>query len=210
MERVQGEIHRMKDNFEIRGFFYQRENLNCRKYLDIKRKGNFRENPDLVIVMMNPGNSKPLNGMYMGQKESEAHPDRTQMQIMHVMNNCDLSYCRILNLTDIQETKSSNLYKILSKRNTKKMAHSIFDLRRQAEFDELYPGGTPTVFAWGVHDALTELAQMALDRIGKEKICGLQKDGTEAAYYHPLPPSHFKQQKWINQITEQLKNSQQF
>ena len=159
---------------------------------------------------MNPGNSEPLDGMYMGKKESEAHPDRTQMQIMHVMDNCDLSYCRILNLTDIQETKSNNLYKILSRRNTKKMAHSIFDLRRQAEFDELYPRDTRTVLAWGVHDALTELAQMALDRIGKEKICGLQKDGMETAYYHPLPPSHYKQRKWVNQITEQLNNSQQF
>ncbi len=200
----------MKDNFEISGFFYQLENMNCRRYLDIQRKGNFRENPDLVIVMMNPGNSKPLDGMYTAKKESAAHPDRTQMQIMHVMDKCDLSYCRILNLTDIQETKSSNLYKILSKRNTKKMAHSIFDPRRQAEFDMLYPRDTRTVLAWGVHDALTELAQMALDRIGKEKIYGLQKDGTETAYYHPLPPSYYKQQKWVDQITEQLNNSQQF
>ena len=200
----------MKDNFEIRGFFYRLEDLNCRRDLDIKRKDTFREIPDLVIVMMNPGNSKPLDGMYKGQKESEAHPDRTQMQIMQLMDNCDLSYCRILNLTDIQETKSSNLYKILSKQKTKKMAHSIFDPRRRADFDELYPKGMRTVFAWGVNDALTELAERALDLIGTENTFGMQKHDTETAYYHPLPPSHYKQQKWVNQITEQLNNSQQF
>jgi hypothetical protein len=200
----------MKDIFEIRGFFYRLEGLNCRSYLNITRRGTSQVDPDLLVVMMNPGNSKPLDGMYKGEKESVARPDRTIMQIMRLMDKCELSYCRILNLTDIQETRSDDLYEILSQRKTKKMTHSIFDPRRQEDFDKLYPKDTRTVLAWGVHDALTEWAQMALDRIGKKKIYGLQKDGTEAAYYHPLPPSHFKQQKWINQITEQLKNSQQF
>ena len=90
------------------------------------------------------------------------------------------------------------------------MAHSIFDPRRRADFDELYPKGMRTVFAWGVHDALTELAELAVDRVGKENTYGMQKHDTETAYYHPLPPSYHKQQKWVNQITEQLINSQQF
>ncbi|MGA9269161.1 MAG: hypothetical protein WBV45_00965 [Lutimonas sp.] len=197
----------MKDDFEIRGYFYRLEDINCRKYLDIKRKDTFLENPDLLVVMMNPGNSKPLDGMYTGKEESEACPDRTQMQIMHLMKNCDLSYCRILNLTDIQESKSSILYKILSKRKIKKMAHSIFDPRRQAEFNELYPKGTRTIFAWGVHEALTELAQVALDRVGEENTFGLKKGNLDTAYYHPLPPNYFKQQNWINQISKQLNNS---
>jgi len=200
----------MKDIFEIRGFFYRLEGLNCRSYLNITRRGASQVDPDLLVVMMNPGNSKPLDGMYKGEKESVARPDRTIMQIMRLMDKCELSYCRILNLTDIQETRSNDLYEILSQGKTKKMTHSIFDPRRQAEFDELYPRDTRTVLAWGVHEALTELAQMALDRIGKENTLGLQKDEMETAYYHPLPPSYYKQKTWVNQITKQIKNRQQF
>ncbi len=200
----------MQGDFVISGCFYDLEGLKCRKFLDIKRKGSTLKNPDLLVVMMNPGNSKPTDGEYLGDKVTQARPDRTQMQIMRLMDNCKLSYCRILNLTDIQEPHSLALYAILSKGKTKKMAHSIFDLRRQVEFDELYPKGTPTVFAWGVHDALTELAQLALDRLGKENNFGLQKQDRETAYYHPLPPNYHKQQQWIEQITQQLKTIQQF
>ena len=194
----------MQEAFEIRGCFYELDGLKCRKFLNIKRRHSYLESPDIVVVMMNPGNSRPLDGLYGGNKESEALPDRTQMQIMRLMNNCELSYCRILNLTDIQETQSSVLYKILLKRKTKKMAHSIFDVRRQDEFNELYPKGARAVFAWGVDGALTELAQQALDRIGTQNALGLQKGDIQTAYYHPLPPSYYKQQAWIDRMTEQI------
>ena len=200
----------MKEEFGIRGCFYELAGLNCRKFLDIKRRRSSIKKPDLLAVMMNPGNSKPVDGRYEDDRVTEAKPDRTQMQIMRVMNNTGLDYCRIINLTDIQETKSKTLFEILEKPKTKRIAHSIFDPKRQEEFNNLYPKNRLTLLAWGVHDALTELAQMALDRIGKEKIYGLQKGGTETAYYHPLPPSYYKQQQWVHQISEQLKNQKQF
>ena len=199
----------MKEQFHIRGCFYQLAEFNCRKYLDIKRKGTRLETPDLLVVMMNPGNSRPIDGIYGNGLETEASSDRTQHQIMRVMNNCDLDYCRIINLTDIQETKSSELYKVLDNPKTKKIAHSIFDPRRQAEFDVLFPKNTLTILAWGVHEALTGLARQAIEKIGNENAVGLKKNNSELAYYHPLPPSYYKQQEWVSRMTDLLKKRNQ-
>ncbi len=199
----------MKDDFEITGCFYQIAGFNCRKYLDIRRKGTCLENPDLLAVMMNPGSSRPVGGIYGKGHATEASSDRTQEQIMRVMNNCDLDYGRIINLSDIQQTKSSELHKILRRPKMKKVAHSIFDPRRQAEFDALFPDNTVTILAWGVHDALISLTRMAIEKIGNENAVGLKKNNSELGYYHPLPPSYYKQQEWVSQMTELLKKSNQ-
>ena len=200
----------MKEEFEIRGCFYELEGLHCRKFLDIKRRGTSLEKPDLLVVMMNPGNSKPVDGRYDDGRVTEAKPDRTQMQIMRFMNNSGFDYCRIINLTDIQETKSKALIEILEKPKTKRIAHSIFDAKRQEEFKDLYPKNRLTLLAWGVNEALNELAQQAMKKLGNDNILGLKKENSKLAYYHPLPPSYYKQQQWVHQISEQLKNQKQF
>ena len=199
----------MQENFQIRGCFYRLEGTPCRKYLDIQRKGKYLATPDLVVVMMNPGSSKPLNGRYELNRATAAKPDRTQIQIMRVMDNCGFDFCRIFNLTDIQETKSKTLMEILSKPRTKNLPHSIFDPRRRDDFDDLFPQNTMTLLAWGVHDALNDLAQQAIKKVGTKKIVGLTKANNDLAYYHPLPPSFYKQQQWVSKISKQLKNQKQ-
>lgn len=199
----------MQENFQIRGCFYRLDGTHCRKYLDIKRKGKHLANPDLLVVMMNPGNSKPVNGRYEFNRLTDAKSDRTQMQIMRLMNNCGFDFCRILNLTDIQETKSKALIEILSKPKTKQLPHSIFDPRRKADFDDLYPKNAMTLLAWGVHDALNDLAQKAIEKVDNNNIVGLKKENSDLAYYHPLPPSYYKQQQWVRKISMQLKNQKQ-
>ena len=84
------------------------------------------------------------------------------------------------------------------------MAHSIFDPRRREELDALVPDNATTVFAWGVAEELTELAQQAVKRFAGQIVHGLQKDPGKTAYYHPLPPSYYKQKEWLNLMTEQL------
>jgi len=201
---------RMEEEFEIRGCFYELAGLNCRKFLDIKRRRCSLKKPDLLAVMMNPGNSKPVDGRYEDHRVTEARPDRTQMQIMRFMNVSGFDYCRIINLTDIQETKSKALFEILEKPKTKRIAHSIFDPKRQEEFNDLYPKNSLTLLAWGVHESLNELAQQAMKKLGNDNILGLKKENSELAYYHPLPPSYHKQQEWLSKISEQLKNQKQF
>lgn len=200
----------MKEEFDIRGCFYELAGLKCRKFLDIKRRRSSLKEPDLVAVMMNPGNSKPVDGRYEDHRVTQAKPDRTQMQIMRFMNNSGFDYCRIINLTDIQETRSKTLFEILEKPKTKRITHSIFDPKRQEEFNELCPKSRLTLLAWGVDDALSELAQQAMKKLGNDNILGLKKENGKLAYYHPLPPSYHKQQQWVHQISEQLKNRKQF
>lgn len=166
-------------------------------------------NPDLLVVMMNPGSSKPVDGRYEDNQVSEAKPDRTQMQIIRVMNNCGFDYCRILNLTDIQEAKSNALIEILSNPETKELPHSIFDPRRKADFDNLYPKNALTLLAWGVHHELGNLASRAIEKVGNENTVGLKKEKNDLAYYHPLPPSYYRQQQWVHDISEQMENQKQ-
>ena len=66
-----------------------------------------------------------------------------------------------------------------------------------------------TLLAWGVHDALNDLARQALEKVGIKNTVGLKKEKSDLAYYHPLPPSYCKQQEWVSKISEQLKNQKQ-
>jgi len=196
----------MRENFEIKGLFYQIDNLKCRKYLNIKKKETELQIPDLMIVMMNPGNSKPINGLDDYNKETEAIPDNTQDQIMKVMTNCGFEYARILNLSDARETSSEKFYKKILEFKSKKIEHSIFSNNRKDDLEKYLVKNIKTIFAWGVNNALTELAKNAIGKIEAETIYGSKKENTEFAYYHPLPQYNPEEQKkWVEKITKQIK-----
>ena len=154
-----------------------------------------------MVVMMNPGCSKPIDGFEDNIIESEAIPDRTQDQIMKVMLACNYEYARVLNLSDIREPKSNLLFPKLLEMDSKGIAHSIFDVRRRADFDSLFIKNVPVIFAWGVSPKLQDLAENAITVIDTDNPIGLVKDGLEWAYYHPLPQNFSKQQEWVKQIT---------
>ncbi|MBT0609233.1 hypothetical protein [Aequorivita echinoideorum] len=197
----------MRENFDVTGYFYKINKLKCRKYLNIKRKGFQIQMPDLMVVMMNPGKSKPVNGIDDGKKEVETIPDRTQDQIMRVMENCGFQYSRILNLSDIRITPSGAFYNLLPTLEKEQIPHSIFSSHREKDFRELFVKNIPTIFAWGVDKNLTELAKIATDNIGIENPIGLRKIGQEYAFYHPLPRNNNDQIKWVARITERIKTA---
>jgi len=197
----------MKENFDITGYFYQIENLKCRKYLNIRKKNSEIQVPDLMVVMMNPGKSKPINGIDDGKQETQTIPDQTQDQIMRVMESCGFEYSRILNLSDVRITPSGAFYKMLPDLRKNEIAHSIFDKKRDKDFKELFVDNIPTIFAWGVGDDLKELAKTAIDRIGIDKPIGLKKMDKNYAFYHPLPRNYNDQIKWVDGITERIKTA---
>jgi hypothetical protein len=80
----------MREKFKITGLFYKVKGFKFRKYLNIKKTYSERKKPDLMVVMMNPGSSRPLDGNENINIEVEAIPDNTQDQIMRVMENSDL------------------------------------------------------------------------------------------------------------------------
>lgn len=123
----------MGTKFEITGLFYEASGYKLRKYLDIKREESSQNEPDLMVVMMNPGSSFPLDGIDNNSVPSEAEPDTTQQQIMKVMDAASFDYARILNLSDLRTPDSNELYRFLKSEESNTVAHSIFYAVRKAE-----------------------------------------------------------------------------
>ena len=195
----------MKNQFTITGYYYQIKKYKFRKYLEIKRNNTAVQIPDLMVVMMNPGSSKPINNDDDGRTETEAIHDNTQTQIMKIMQVGKFNYARILNLSDIREPKSKLLYKKLEEMDADCISHSIFDPKRKNEFDNLWIKNTAVIFGWGVNYRLRRLAQKAIELCNTLKPLGLQKPNYSWAYYHPLPPNANIQKDWVKKVSKQLK-----
>lgn len=194
----------MKNQFKITGFYYEEQGFKFRKYLDIKKVKSGCKNPDLMIIMMNPGSSKPLDGIENNTKESLAIPDNTQNQIMKVMLNRNLQYARVLNLSDLREAKSGIFYNKIIELENKGIAHSIFDENRQDDFNQLWVNNVPVIFGWGVSVNLKPLALKAIAACKASNPYGILKATTNWAFYHPLPPVHKKQLEWVESVSKQL------
>ncbi|WP_445749374.1 DUF1643 domain-containing protein [Polaribacter sp.] len=200
----------LREHFGVTGFFYQEGENNFRKFLDIKKKSSTRKSPDLMVIMMNPGSSHPVAvkknekiPIHLLDKLVPTYPDNTQDQIMKVMIKCNFEYARILNLSDLCDSKSSSFYKKMNELNTDQINHSIFQAEREYDFKDLFESNAKLIVAWGVHKALKDLAISALSKIGENKI-GLRKENIDWAFYHPLPRINQKQLDWINEIEKQI------
>jgi hypothetical protein len=197
----------MAHKFEISGHFYELSGLKCRRYLNIKRVGSNLSQPDIMVVMMNPGSSYPLDGIDNNNAPREAHPDPTQDQIMEVMNNTGFNFARVLNLSDARQPSSNEFYKFLNSSSAHSIPHSIFHQSRHEDFSTLFRQGVPVIYGWGVNSALEELARMAINRISESKPIGIRKNGFVWAFYHPLPRIHTKQVEWVNTVSSLLSNA---
>ncbi len=191
-------------SYHSSGCFYNVQGYPFRSYLNIRKKGTHKRFPDLMVVLMNPGSSKPLDQAFIPRTEVQAKPDQTQYQIIRVMERCNKQYARILNLSDLLEPKSLVLHETLAKLKKKKIVHSIFHPSRSEEFTKLFQKTAPVILGWGVHKNLEPLAKQALEIIPTDKRVGLLKESTDWGYYHPLPPSVFKQRVWVNEVSEQI------
>lgn len=164
---------------------------------------------------MNPGSSKPKNidekvNFDFLNKFVVAHPDPTQFQIMKIMDNCNLNYAKIINLSDVRNGSSNEFYKLLNN-ELQNFNHSIF----QDENDDILNGylnfEANFILGWGVNKKLNILAKTALDKIEKyktknSKIFGIKHPRNQFGYYHPLPRTPKQQQDWVENITFQIKN----
>ena len=193
----------MGTKFEITGLFYEASGYKLRKFLDIKREGSSLSEPDLMVVMMNPGSSFPLDGIDNNSVPSEAEPDTTQHQIMKVMDAGSFDYARILNLSDLRTPDSNELYRFLKSEESNSVAHSIFNTERQEELNQLFAKGVPVIYGWGVNSALVPLAKQAIETLCVAAPLGMLKPNTEYSFYHPLPRVYAKQLEWVQHVTSQ-------
>lgn len=193
----------MRKLFTITGLFYEIGEYRFRKFLHLRKKGTDQKLPDLNVVMMNPGSSRPLDGNAGSGVETETMPDNTQYQIMRVMLNCGLTHARIFNLSDLRESRSSVFYLKAAELESRGVPHSIFMPERRDDFQLLFDREIPVIFAWGVSEKLKHLAELAIERIGRPGI-GVRKHGVPHAYYHPLPQNAHKQKDWVETISGML------
>lgn len=194
----------MRNKFDITGYFYEIANHKCRKYLDIKCKSSAINSPDLMVVMMNPGSSYPLDGINNNSKPSKAMPDNTQNQVMKVMVNSSFQYARVLNLSDLRTPNSRELYRFIKSSESRSFPHSIFSPERCKELKDIFAKDVPVIYGWGVNPALTELAKLAIETINHSKPTGLKKINKKYAYYHPLPRIYKNQIKWVQEVSKML------
>lgn len=171
-----------------------------------------QRSPDLLVVMMNPGASRPLSAPALwddanAQGFVATQPDRTQHQIMRLLLQARAyglpwQHARVLNLSDLRTPKSAILIEKI-KTYSSDDSHSIFSSARAAQSQALLADTrVPVLCAWGLHPALLPLADAALRAVAGHPLLGISDDARR--YRHPLPQRHDLQLQWLAQLVAQL------
>jgi len=166
--------------------------------------------PDLLVIMMNPGASRPLEALWDGDSPAglvPAQPDRTQYQIMRLMRAAQAAglpwrHARVFNLSDLRTPKSAEMLAKLDLYGAQDR-HSLFSLGRQAECARWFAHhATPVLCGWGLNPGLSDLATRALRAAAGHPLLGLSDDGLR--FRHPLPQTQSLQHQWLLAMVDQI------
>lgn len=206
----------------------------CRSVLNIYDRDHYHNDfrnksseADCVVVMMNPGGSKPLYlespSKILASNINEVAnlnfvdviPDKTQYQIMRIMEHYDWKMVKVINLSDIRESISKEFikkHKYIRSFDSETL-HSIFSAKRKDELDKIFAEGTSgysLLIAWGVTTGNHKLIQKAHESeyIKDNAIWGfehprneLRVDKKKVYFYHPLPQGgETVQKQWLREI----------
>jgi len=223
----------LKKHFEVFGHFYSvdlksGDKIDCRSVLEIvtrQRKPSFiglllDDSPDAIFIMMNPGSSRPLVEVnnfisedLINQLEVSlvpTKPDTTQYQVMRVMHHCGWNHVRVLNISDMRDSKSASFverYNDIENR-TGFSAHSLFTDSRSVELKRKLNKKleAPIVCAWGVSSDLDPLIERCLSKVaGKFELTGLMKPSTENKFFHPLPTLQKDKELWVTNLVTNIR-----
>lgn len=215
----------LKQKYSVSGHFYsldvnQTDPLMCRSVLEISSRSPISVEADAVFVMMNPGASRPVKGTNqvvrvdrmsaMAVQLVPAVPDPTQYQIMRIMHGLGWDLVRVINLSDLCNSKSGSFIQRYAQVEAASGGafHSIFSATRAAELRRTLArrNGGPVVRAWGVSNGLDTLIERAAAALASEdRVTGLEAQGRPGKYFHPLPPVQRRQMEWVQQLVEQLR-----
>jgi len=163
---------------------------------------------ELIVVMMNPGSSKPASKSYTPIVISrpsdikkkrfivEAKPDNAQYQIMRFMLINGWSHARILNLSDLRQAKSAVFMKTWP---TLPESHSIFSTSRKKVLDELIGHPEQVLLAWSQEARLLPLAGIAKNALRSFNTIGLSRGEDLFAYPSPMLQKH--KEAWLASIS---------
>ena len=214
----------LRQQFAVYGSFFRMcvagRTLCCRSTLEIILRnrvpdgvnGLMTSKPDHVVFMMNPGSSYPCDdrncaGPVLAPGEvltramlRPAYPDKVQYQIMRVMVRLCLQHVRVLNLSDVRESRSARFFSLLCNGDAPVPSHSILSTERTQEFKErLNPTSASIVVGWGESDKILPLATVCvnkLDSLGRcFRLVGMKNDTHRAKFTYPCPP--FKSRHWL-------------
>ena len=224
----------LKKRFACYGHFYELvmmngERANCRSVLEIVESSIPQENPsdistmepDVVVVMMNPGSSHPKDIYHIdgeieypqnnGSMRKElvlTQPDNTQYQVMRVAVAKGWKHIRVLNLSDLRDPKSGSfLQKVDALAGIMGgHAHSMFCRERTAECAHSLKrkGNTPVMLGWGQVPGLVPLAGQCMKRIDGEPVCTVPSDVHPLLNSHPSPMLQSKKLQWLDSMIQAL------
>jgi len=184
--------------------------------------------PDAVVIMMNPGSSRPIEDgdthslltmpLPSGFKKPLVltQPDNTQYQLMRIMVSKHWKHIRILNISDIRDPKSPSFIA-----RTKALdgieggpkasggaggTHSLFSKVRKNEREQMLKRkpGAPFILGWGQDAGLIPLATQCLSCIEGEKIVTIPSENNPILTAHPSPMMQAKKEEWIENILAEL------
>ena len=216
----------LKKKFLVFGHFYdlciKEETFKCRSVLEIISNSitDVKEsNPNAVVVMMNPGSSRPMDINYSPKvflpeeitantwKKDiiSARPDNAQYQIMRLMLLQQWEHVRVLNLSDLRNGNSGNFSieyekaKLLDPSNP----HSLLHVKRHSELIKNCSSAPIVIAAWGTAEVLREAAISFLDIINN--IEGLPLD--KPWYRYPSPYKKVQKIEWLKLMNDRLEHN---
>jgi hypothetical protein len=224
----------LKNRFTCYGHFYELVLMNgaaapCRSVLEIVDATIPQDNPsaisemepDVVVVMMNPGSSRPKVGGHVDERiEYPAdggtlrkglvltQPDNTQYQVMRIAAAKGWGHIRVLNLSDLRDPKSGNFLQKVDALGgiMGGHVHSIFCEERGRELAHALKRKTPTpvMLGWGQDMGLLPLAGQCLGRIQAEPTCSVPSGVHPLLNAHPSPMLQKKKLQWLEAMLAAL------
>lgn len=215
----------LKSQFSVFGHFYDLnidgEIFNCRSVLEIVSKSIDSvtdSNPCAVVVMMNPGSSKPADSSYIPKKYSisqitseswvkeliPTQPDPAQYQIMRLMLLKRWKHVRILNLSDLRNGNSGK-FSIEFQKSLEldsSVPHSLLNKKRHVELLNYCSESRTVLAAWGTAEVLREFAEEFLRLVSNVEGLPLEKPW----YRYPSPYRKDQKLDWLKAINEKLKH----
>ena len=224
----------LKKRFTCYGHFYELglmngETVKCRSVLEIvdttipqaDPSAISERAPDMVVIMMNPGSSRPkVEGHVDSVIEYAAgdpfrrkelvltQPDNTQYQVMRVAAEKGWSHIRVLNLSDMRDPKSVNFLRRVDELAGVMggHAHSLFCAERALELARSIDRTprTPILLGWGQDPGLLPMVEQCLARIADEPTVTVPSEVHPLLNAHPSPMLQKKKIEWLETIVAAL------
>ncbi|RLE18024.1 MAG: hypothetical protein DRJ14_04875 [Acidobacteria bacterium] len=227
---------KLKQQFYCLGHFYSLvfgngTEIPCRSLLEILRKDTFHGavsteitdlQSDALVIMMNPGSSRPLDpeqgGAAVSAHEIETGlatqplvptvPDTTQYQIMRLMLLQNWQHVRIVNLSDLRNADSNRFVQEISllEKLPSGAVHSIFSNARRNEWKaRLSLNNGPVIAGWGQHPGLEKLAEYAVQSMAGQELTGIAVARHPLRFAHPSPRNHSHKVRWLVQMAARFR-----